>query len=182
MRIKILYFLILSVLLYSCNSEDKQEQKDLPVTPLAFYIHDNYSISYPIDWVLDKHDTTATQFVLYAPDFDSVKQIKHNINLVTQDLTKSPMNTREFLNYSLQQLKILLQDSKVIKSEMMKIGTDSVGHMIHTASADGIVLSFDQFFWVRNKRAYLLSLTSTEDWFQKNQQRGEEIMKSFQLR
>lgn len=183
MRKQHLFIWILLAITSSCHfGEQKEAESPLEPHTMRHYEHGDYYIEYPTDWTLDHHDTSSTQFVLYAPDEDTILQVRHNINLVTQDLSKFPMNTREFLDFSVRQLKTLLKDSKVVTSEMIQVKNDSVGHIIHNASAEGIVLAFDQFFWVKDNKAYLLSLTSTEDWFKKNQSRGEEIMKSFRLK
>ncbi|WP_340200332.1 hypothetical protein [Ascidiimonas sp. W6] len=158
--------LLISVLL-SLNFSTAQsvEEEGNTVIEANFRTLENerFTISYPESWKADESGARGTALLLFVPSDPTVGgAFKDNINLLIQDLTGYELDLQGFTDLSLNQLKSMLPEVKMLSNERKKIGDYDVQQLIFTAKQKGYDLKFEQRYWVIGKEAYVLTATYLE--------------------
>ncbi|MDG1477069.1 MAG: PsbP-related protein [Vicingaceae bacterium] len=139
---------------------------------------DNYAIKYPGDWELNQSGKLGTSFILFSPLSDEQDQFKENVNLLIQDLTGHNLNLDQYTEVSVNQIKTVLTGAELIESKRI----DNYHNVIYTAKQGSFDLKFEQYYWVKNNKAYVLTLTCEENQFDAFKMVGEKMLNSFLIR
>jgi hypothetical protein len=140
----------------------------------------NFKISYPSDWILEEDTQIGAKFVLYTPD--NSDDFRENINLMIQDLTGYGLDLDSYTEISKQQLPQIFEETKIVLSEKRTKNNQEYQRIIYSGRQAQFHLKFEQYYWVINDKAYILTLTCAKDQFDNYQKIGEKIMDSFQLK
>ncbi|WP_188597433.1 hypothetical protein [Polaribacter pacificus] len=136
-----------------------------------------YTIEYETDWTLDVSGKMNTLFLLFSKaeqdDF-----FAENINLVMQDLKGLNMTMKSYIDLSENQIKTMVKNSKLIKSEA--IGSKYM--MVWSGEMGGQELKFKQYFFMKDEKAYVLSLTTLLTTYDEYIGAGDKILNSFKLK
>ena len=143
---------------------------------------DEYFIQYPDDWQLDESGRMGTVFVLFSPLSSSQDLFKENVNLLIQDISTYELNLDQYTEISEGQIKSMITDSKIIESKREHEGSDEFHKMIYTGRQGKFNLTFEQYFWVENGKAYVLTFTCEQERFSEFKELGESIMSSFLIK
>lgn len=142
----------------------------------------NYSIEYPSTWELNKGGQMGTSFILFSP-LDSEKDtFKENVNLMVQDLGKENIDLNRYTEISEGQIKTLLTNSDLIESKRIKKSNAEFHKLIYTGDQGIFHLKFEQYYWVIDSKAYVLTFTSEEEKFATYSETGEKILNSFRIK
>ncbi|MCK6607950.1 MAG: hypothetical protein L6Q46_06535, partial [Flavobacterium sp.] len=87
-----------------------------------------------------------------------------------------------YTKISEDQIKTLVTNSILIESKRIKDGSDEYHRMIYTGDQGIFHLKYEQFFWIKNDKAYILTLTCEQDKFSKFKKMGEAILNSFRFK
>lgn len=156
-------------------------QKNANPAKLVVFKKDNYELKYPETWSLDTITKTAADFIVYSPLSSDKDEFKENLNLVVQDLKGLNFDLDNFTALSEQQIQSYLEGSEVTENERLKKGEQEYQHLVYTAKTGGHTLRFEQYYWVINEKAYILSFTSELDQFEKYSDISKQILDSFTL-
>ena len=140
---------------------------------------DGYSIEYPANWDLDESGQMNTSFVLLSLQEDPLDQFQENVNLLIQDLTGMGIDLDKFTELSLAQLKVMIEDSEVIESKAREANGRQFHSILHKGKQSGFDLTFYQYYWIENEKAYVLTLTTETKKFEKFNVVGTQILDSF---
>ncbi len=143
---------------------------------------ETYSIQYPLDWELNQNGQMSSSFVLFSalePDEDLFRE---NVNLLIQDLSAYNLDLNQYTELSEGQVKTMIANSSIIESKRIKIGSEEYHRLIYTGDRSTFRLQFEQYYWVRNKKAFILTFTSEQDTFSKYKELGEAILNSFRFK
>lgn len=168
-------FILLAILGFTVQAS---AQKDSWVE----YKKDNYRIEYPENWTLDTTHKTPTDFIILSPLSSAEDQFKENLNLVIQDLSGLGFDLDNFTALSEQQIQNYMEESELIENERLKKGEREYQHLIYTAKKSQRVLRFEQYYWIINEKAYILSFTAELDKFNEYQDLSKQILDSFALK
>jgi len=141
----------------------------------------DYSINYPVAWELNQTGQMGTSFVLFSPLESKQDKFKENVNLVIQNLAGKNIDLNKFTEISENQIKTLVPNSNLIESKRVKKGRE-YHKIIYTASRGIFHLKFEQYYWVINNKAYILTFTSEQTKFEGFKSVGEKILNSFKLK
>ncbi|MEM6718233.1 MAG: PsbP-related protein [Bacteroidota bacterium] len=141
----------------------------------------SYSIKYPSDWVADTASNIGADLLLYNEE-DAADGFAENINVVVQDLAGYDLDLDGFTELSEGQIKTMVEGVKIISSERVTKGAIPYHRMVYTGEQSGVTLKFLQHFYVKNEKAYVLTLTSMESEFYNYVKIGSTIFKSFRLK
>lgn len=139
----------------------------------------DYSIQYPADWELNQSGQMGTTFILFSPLETSQDKFRENVNLLIQDLSGHNLDLNKYVEISEGQVKTMITNSTLIESRRVKTGFDEYHRMIYKGDQGMFHLKFVQFYWVKNDKAYVLTLTCERDKFLVFKEVGEAILKSF---
>lgn len=183
MRIfKLIVALILSLNLIACSQNEKSNKQAEVLNGWETLTEDNYSIKYPENWELNKSGQMGTNFILFSPLTSDQDQFKENVNLLIQDLTGHNLDLNKYVEISEGQVKTILTDGNIIESERISNGDLNYHKLIYTCKQGICKLKFEQYFWVIENKAYVLTLTTEVEQFNSFQKIGERILNSFEIR
>lgn len=141
--------------------------------------HENYKIEYPSQWELDESGQMGAAFILFSPQSRETDNFKENVNLLIQDLSAYDLTLDQYVEVSEGQVKTLMTDGHILMSERNTTEEREFHKMIYTGKQGIFNLKFQQFFWMLDKKAYVITLTCEESEFDKYLETGERILKSF---
>ncbi len=142
----------------------------------------NYSIQYPTDWESNQSGQMGTTFFLFSPLSSDQDKFRENINLLIQDLSGHNINLDKYTEISKKQVKALITNSTIIESKRVKNGSEEFHRIIYTGDQGIFHLKFEQFYWIKNDKAYVLTFTCEQDKFSDFSEVGEAILNSFILK
>jgi hypothetical protein len=142
----------------------------------------NYSIQYPTNWELNQSGQMGSSFILFSPLDSDNDKFKENLNLLVQDLTGLNIDLDKFVEISEVQVKTIVTNSKLIESKRMRNTTPEFHKMVYTGDQGIFQLKFEQYFWVINQQAYILTLTCEQNKFSNYKEIGEKILKSLSFK
>lgn len=144
---------------------------------------ESYSIQYPADWRLDESGMMGTSFFIQSPSTSSEDAFSDNVNLLIQDLSGHDLDLDAYTELSESQIKTMIVDSKITESTRMK---DDQGRAFHKIVYTGTVqtgeLRFEQYYWVENSKAFVLTFTCEEDILDNEKEVGQKVLDSFVLK
>jgi hypothetical protein len=139
----------------------------------------NYSIQYPANWLMNSKGIMGTSFVLYAMADTTDKDFKENINLLIQDLAGMNMDLDDFTKLSTDGIKKYITNSNLVESKKITGGANEYGRVIYTGDQGTMHLEFEQYYWIVNDKAYILTLTTGQNQFELLRKEGEAILNTF---
>ncbi len=147
-----------------------------------FFNGSNYLISYPSEWELDLSGQMGTALIIFSPLETSQDQFKENVNLIIQDLSGHNINLDKYAEISEGQIKMMITNSTLIESKKVEDGSGEYHRMIYTGDQGIFHLKFIQYYWIKNEKAFVLTLTCEADKYLEYNKIGEGILNSFKLK
>lgn len=142
---------------------------------------EKFEISFPKSWELDQSGQMNTQFILFSPLSSSEDDFKENVNLLVQDISAYNLDLEQLINVTLEQIKTML-DNGVVISNTLETGKEiPYQKLIYTAKQGEFDLKFEQYIWVIDSKAYILTLTCKTTEFDAYKAIGERILNSFTI-
>lgn len=141
----------------------------------------NFTIEYPKDWTLNESGQMGTSFILLSPLTSEQDKFSANVNLLIQDLTGYNVDLDDYVEISEGQIKTLVTNGKILESNRVTNQHLSHHEIIYTGKQGVFDLTFQQYYWVVDDKAYVLTFTSEEDQFDNYKLLGKKILNSFKL-
>jgi hypothetical protein len=156
----------------------------------------NYSIRYPTDWNLEqKQDKTPGTAMLYpftilSPIESSTDKFRENVNLVVEQLKGRTIDgvdgqnidLDKYAELSTNQLKLEMSNFQIVETKKIENSRRKYYKTIFTWDYEAFKLKVEQYYWVANGKAYVLTFTSERDKFPKFRKTGEKILNTFTLK
>lgn len=177
--IKLIGIIALAINMTACGQSTKDKAETLESWKLLS--DDNYTINYPDSWELNKSGQMGTSFILFSPLSSEQDQFKENVNLIIQDLSGHNLDLDKYVEISEGQIKTMITDGRILESKRMTTKTLNYQKVLYTGRQGVFNLKFEQYYWVVENNAYVLTLTCEESQFDNYQVTGEKILKSFEL-
>jgi len=140
-----------------------------------------FTIKYPADWRVDETGIMGTKVIFFSPLESADDKFSENINILVQDLTEHPMTLKEYTDLSVEQIKTLATNGKVIESKTIKTANGEMQRLIYTADQGQYHLQFDQLYLIVKGKAYLVTYTAEVDKYQQYLSKANEALGSFIL-
>lgn len=140
-----------------------------------------YIIHYPDSFYLDRSGQMGSSFVLLSQQTSEKDRFRENINLMIQDIS-SLGELDQYVEVSLAQITAIAGKENLIESKRMKSGDSEFHKVIFSAPHGQFHLKFEQYYWVKDNKAYALTFTSEVDQFENYRKAGEAILNSFRLK
>lgn len=183
---QLLGFLAMIVVFAACGQSSQNESKTevKTETPENWKSLDesDYSIQYPDTFDLDKSGQMGMSFILLSRQNSQKDLFRENVNLLIQDLSGQNINLDKYVEISEGQIKTMITDGNLIESNRLTEKNMEFHRVIYTGKQEQYDLKWQQFYWVVNKKAYVLTLTCEVHQYDKYVSVGEEIMKSFVIK
>jgi hypothetical protein len=142
----------------------------------------DYSIQYPEKWELNKSGQMGTSFILFSQLNSDTDKFKENVNLIIQDLTGHNIDLNKYVEISEGQIKTMITDGNIISSNRIKKKETEFQKVIYTGKHEMSDLKFEQYYWVQDDKAYVLTLSCEVSEFNDFKDIGERILESFKIK
>lgn len=141
-----------------------------------------YSIQFPESYDLDQSGNYGMSFMLLSKQTSNSDLFRENINLLIQNLAGQNINLDQYVAISVDQIQTMLDDGNLIESKRLRANNMEFQKVIYTGSQNQFNLKWMQYYWVKNDRAYVLTLTCEENQFDNYVGIGEKIMNTFKIK
>lgn len=176
---KIIQF-VFALLLFSVTISSSQSNIAKDWQKLSI---DQYEIKLPIDWDIDTSQQMGMRFILLSQLTNENDLFRENVNLLIQDLTGHNLSLDQYVDLTENQVSTLFQNGNIIVSERMNIDAQNEYHkMIYTGKQGIYDLMFQQYFWIIDQEAIIVTHTCEESEIEKYQSIGESILNSFTIK
>lgn len=180
--LKLIGILILLINITACVQTEEKKIQTETLDGWKSFTNDNYLINYPDNWELNKSGQMGTSFILFSPLSSEQDQFKENINLLIQDLSEHNLDLNKYVEISETQIKTLVTDGEIIENERITSKNFNHHKVIYTGRQGILNLKFEQYYWVIEGNAYVLTFTCEESQFEDYQETGEKILNSFNIK
>ena len=136
-----------------------------------------YRIQYPDDWSLDQGGLSGTKFILFSPDTEG-RGFRNNVNLIIQDLAGMNISLKKYVEISESQVKQFITSAEILVSTTK----DDRHEIVYKGTQGEYFLKWKQYYWVKNEKAFVLTLTTTENSFDAAAGTANQIMNSFEIK
>ncbi len=141
-----------------------------------------YQISYPSDWTLDNSGLMGSTFFLFSPLMAEDDLFKENVNLMIQDLRGYDVNLEQFVELTLEQVKKMITDGLVLSNDLMEKDGREYQKLMYSGKQGQFDLIFEQYCWVVNDQAYVLTFSGEQDHFEFYKETAAQMLNSFSLK
>jgi hypothetical protein len=178
------YFIFFILLTMEKNGQPTKMEEGTNSTPSLegdwkTLTQDNYTLQYPSSWELDQSGDMGSSFILFSPMESSLDSFQENVNLLIQDLTGMKIDLDKFTSISEDQVKTMIPNSNLIESVRLKTKSDEYHKIIYTGDLGMYHVKYEQYYWMINEKAYILTLTTELEKFDHYKETGERILNSF---
>jgi len=147
----------------------------------ADYKSKAFQISYPIKWAIDTSKKQGAEVFLFSPLEDSLDRFRENINVIVQNLEGLGIDLKKYTSISEQQIREMSAEAKIFSSKDSANQRGTFHKIIYSAPANGYKLKFEQYYFVKNAKAYIITFSSELDKFEQYEATAEQILASFKL-
>ena len=156
--------------------------KDSKDSDFEKYTAADFTIKYPSDWKVDESGTMGTKVIFFSPLESADDQFSENINIMTQDLTASPMTLKEYTDLSVKQINTLVTNGKIIESTTMQTPSGEGQRLVYTMDQGQYHLQFEQLYVIKKDKVYLVTYTAETTSYQKYLSKASHALESFILK
>ncbi len=142
----------------------------------ANYETAEYKVQFPKNWEIAEN-IRGSEFILSGP---TINNFNTNINLLKQDLTTlgNDVDLEGFTKLSISQIEVYFENAEILLSETLKGNDRTFQRLIYSADYAGRTMQFEQYYWVFDNTAFVLTLTASKEDFEAIKEEGETIMNS----
>lgn len=186
-QLKLFIFPALITAFVACGQSPQKESKTEEIqieTPENWkeLNESDFSIQYPDTFDLDKSGQMGMSFMLKSKQTSQQDLFTENVNLVIQDLKGQNIDLDKYVEISEEQIKTIIDDGNIIESQRLNSKNKEFQRLIYTGKNGQFDFKWQQFYWVENKKAYVLTLTCEIDQYDNYVSVGEGIMKTFVIK
>lgn len=177
---KTAFLFLLLITLSACSTSKSTATKKVP-TDWNTYSDNKVSIKHPSDWEINKKQETL-YLIIVSPRLNTLDEFSENVNLLIQDLSDYDLTLEGYVAMSIDEIKTILAGYQPILSERKKKGKTTYQKVMYTGNYGDFKLTFEQYYWVIEDKAYVLTLTCETAQFGNYQKIGEQIMESLEIK
>ena len=174
---KLFWMGFLFVFMVSCSQKSKKaEIQNVPEIPTEwkYFDYEGFSIRYPQSWEIQK-DLDGVVFCLLSAPASSTDLFRENVNLVIEELTKEVTLDK----YAFLSLKNVRNKYRIADERKYSMDGQEYYHLI-LKEKDHLYL--EQNYFIKGKKAYILTFAYEPGEKEEIKTEGDKIMKSFRIK
>jgi hypothetical protein len=145
-------------------------------------IENGYTIQYPDNWDLDKSGQNGTSFLILSKLTSTGDKFRENVNLLIQDLSGKNITLDKYVEISEGQVKSMIKNGKILESKRLNSNKHEFHKMIYTGEQGMYSFKFEQYYWIKDNKVYILTFTCELNQFDSFKETGERILNSFKFK
>lgn len=167
--------------LFACGQQNNNKPQNTDGS-WKEYVDTNCEIEYPDNWDENTSGQMGTRFILFSPLESDSDHFRENVNLLIQDLHNEDIDLALYAELSENQVKTLVTDGEILTSKRQNNENGAHHKLIYNGKQGIFELRFEQYFWIIDDKAYVLTFTSEQDKYDMYKADSDKILKSFQLK
>lgn len=176
---------MLSILFIPISAAGQTAQKDTKTeigNSWKLINENGYSIQYPHNWDLDKSGQMGMNFILLSKQTSPQDRFRENVNLLIQKLAGQNIDLNKYVEVTEGQIKTMVTHSNVLESKRLNANAKTFHKIVYTGEQGEFNFKFEQYYWIQDEKAYVLTLTCEAEQFDTYRETGEKILNSFMLK
>lgn len=149
------------------------------ITGWKTYNGSNFSIQYPPSWEFSTPANIGVSFVLLSHLENNFDKFRENVNLMIQDLSGREIDLNKFIELTEAQMKYYGTNSVFLENQRIKNSNNEFHKLVYTAVQGIFQLWTEQYIWMINEKAYVLTLSCEQAKSSDYKEIGEKILNSF---
>ena len=137
-----------------------------------------FSIQYPDDWT---KEIRGNSFIFLSPLEGSGDRFKENVNFMIQDLSQQELTLEEYTEITRESVIANLGKQSVVSLKDAKILGEAAKEFIYNMNMNGNNLRIKQYWFIKNKKAYLFTYTAEPSKFNDYEAVASKIVESFKF-
>lgn len=181
MRDSLKYVTLFLFTMFSISCGNVSKDKELVVED-GWVLHESdiYAITFPKEWTVDKSGKFGVDMIVFSPTQDSTDTFRENINLYIEDLKDAAVSQEAYFDISKKQLTSFISNATILESTFVpEIGAH---RNIFTGEQGVLKLKTQQYYWVENEKAYVVTLTCEALSYDNFKDIGEKIIATFTIK
>lgn len=146
------------------------------------FANDAVSIAYPTSWEFSEKGAPGMVFMIKSERTSEQDIFQENINLMVQDISAYNLDLAAFTKLSEGQIASSIGKAKIISSDTTTKAGLPAQHVIFTGSQSNYDLKFEQFYWVENGKAYIVTFTAEASKFDTYSADVAKMMETFKIK
>lgn len=177
---------LLALQIYSAGAQQKTvttRTKTIVSTDVDWwkFSKENYSILHPQNWTIDTSKTMGSSFILFAPIEGPNDAFKENVNLLVQDFTDKNITLTHYVQHSENQIKTMIKNASILESRRIHAPEGEFHSITFTGQQGMSDLRFEQRYYLRNNKSYVLTFTYERDKIAEYRRVGDLLLSSFKF-
>jgi hypothetical protein len=175
-------FLLPSILSFGQATKPQKVELKTPKSDWKTFAKDSISIQYPPNWELNDKGIMGTMAFLFSPMDSTTDFFRENVNLLVQDLGHLNIDLNKYIEVTENQIKTMVTNGQLIESKRLKKDAMEFHKIIYSGDQGIYKLKYKQYYFIQNEKAYVLTLSTLMDSFDKFKDVGEKIMDTFKFK
>jgi len=142
----------------------------------------SYYITYPGNWDLNTSGLMGSSFFFFSKLTSQQDKFRENVNLIIQDLNGQNISLDKYIEISVGQIKTMITNGRLLESLRLNKNGYEFQKVIYIGDQGVFKLKYEQYCWIKNGKAYILTLTCENKQFENYKVTGEKILNSFKLK
>jgi hypothetical protein len=156
-------------------------QSDSP-NQLTIFVRESYKLQYPSSWTVDTSRKMGTDFIFFSPKENDTDKFRENVNLLVQDLTGQNIDLGKYAEITEKEIKEMATEGVIYESKkIIKPDKSEYYKMIYGMTQGIFKLKIEQYFFIKNDKAFIMTFTAELNKFDSFLSVGEQILNSFML-
>lgn len=175
---KNVFFIVTVLVLFGCSGQSDPHDSSRWKT----YNTTDFSLKYPETWVADSSGKMGLGILLYINKGLMGGTFQENVNVLVQDLHGFEMSLETYVESSETQIIDGLKNSKMISSERKRINNEDCHQLIYEGDFENMRIKWMQYYWVKHKKAVILTFTARPESYDDYSPFVDEIAKTLMIK
>ena len=143
---------------------------------------DNYEISHPENWTMDTSGLMGSTFFIKSPVASSTDAFQENVNLMLQNIAGMGLDLDSYMELTKNGIKAYFTQPEILSSQKINFLGNEAYEISYTGVQGIYTLQFLQYFWLKDDKAYILTLSCEQKEYDTFATNGRKILDSFKIK
>jgi hypothetical protein len=180
-QIKLFGLTCLFLCFLSCGQTSQKKDHTIIENGWKSIDENSFSVQYPEKWDMKKSGQMGVCLIFLSKQTSPQDKFRENVNVLIQDLSGKNIDLDKYVEISEEQIKTMITNGKLLESKRLSKNGSEFQKVIYTGEEGIYKLKFEQYYLIKNDKAYVITLTCELDQFDAYKTIGEKILNSFQL-
>lgn len=178
---KFLSILLISVSFFACT-QNITKQSHYTNDSWETFENNEFSIQYPDTFDLDTSGYLGMEFMLKSRLTTEQDIFSENVNLVIEDISEYNFDLDTYVVAAEERVKEIIPNYNLIESQKVESRNGKFYKFTYTGSPETFELKWLQYCFLKNGKAYIVTLTCMADQYEEYLPVAQNIMDSFLIK